>query len=97
MFNTGLGQNRQIINIDAQAACAHRYLLQGFLACYVQHLPVIRLTASRLQQQRRFTDAWITADQHNRSGNQPASKHAVELRNAGRNTFNRRSFNIRQL
>ena len=37
-----------------------------------------------LQQQRRFADAGIAADQHRRARHEAAAEHAVELGNAGR-------------
>ena len=37
-----------------------------------------------LQQQRRFADARLAADQHERSGHDAAAEHAIELADAGR-------------
>ena len=56
-----------------------------FFAGAVEHRPDrCREVRRRLQQQRRLADARLAADQDERSGDDAAAEHAIELVDAGR-------------
>ena len=78
---------------DAQAAGAQADLVDGFLAGDVQHAPAgPRQAGGGLQQQGRFADAGIAADQHGRGRDQAAAQHAVQFGDADRRA--RRRFGV---
>ena len=66
---------------ERAAICAER-----FFAADVQRLHSRAERAERLQQQRRFADARIAADQHHRTIDQTAAEHAIELADADSRT-----------
>ena len=70
--------------LHAEATGAQAGLLDRFFAGDVQHAPAVsRQGGRRLQQQRRFADAGITADQDRRGGHEATAQHPVQLGDAG--------------
>ncbi len=58
----------------------------GFFAGTVENgTDGARDVRGHLQQQRRFSDAGLAAEQHERAGHDAAAEHAIELRDARRN------------
>ena len=70
---------------EAEANGAQPHLLGRFLAGDVDHpVTFAREARSDLEQQGRFADAGIAADQHRRPGDDPAADRPVELGEAAR-------------
>ncbi|MNP35177.1 hypothetical protein D3C76_1284990 [compost metagenome] len=63
LFNAGFRQHVEITGRQAETVCAHCHLLQGFFTGDIQGFHLLRELTQSLQQQRRFTRPWITADQ----------------------------------
>jgi hypothetical protein len=82
-FEVDLGQQLERGGVEVQPARAQRDLLARFLAADVERRRARRQVRQRLQQQRRFADARVAADQHHAAGHQPAAQHAVEFLDAG--------------
>ena len=81
-LNAGFGQTAQRIQRQAQALRTRGDLRDGFLAADVQTFQARAERAQHLQQQGRLADAGIAADQHDRTGDQTAAEHAIELADA---------------
>ena len=72
-------------------------LVLGFLARAVEHRAErLREVRRRLQQQRRLADAWLAADEHERSGHDAAAEHAIELADAASSDARRRRCRCRR-
>ena len=70
---------------DAQPLAPHLDLPLRFLAGDVEHGAALAAEQVRhLQQQRALADPRLAADEDHRAGHDPASEHAVELADAGR-------------
>ena len=69
--------------ISAEPLRAQRDLRAGFLAADIERGPLARDFGQRLQQQRRFADAGIAADQHHAARDEAAAQHAIEFADAG--------------
>ena len=84
-LETRFRQQVQRRPFDAEPVAARLDLMLRFLAGAVEHRPDrVREMRRGLQQQRRLADARLAADQHERSGNDAAAQHAIELVDAGR-------------
>ena len=95
-FELDFGLQLEVLGVDRQALGAHRDLRAGFFAADVQDLLEARHARQRLQQQGRFADARIAADQHHAAGHQAAAQHAVEFLDAGAETRHIDRFDIGQ-
>ena len=73
------GKDAQIRARDAEPRGAQLDLPGRFLARNVQDPVILPEIFADLQQDRRFADARIAADQDQRALDQPAAEHAVEL------------------
>ena len=61
-------------------ACRTNFdLLERFLARNIEHAGIFAHFLTHLQQQRRFADARLTADQHKRAMHSAAAENAVEF------------------
>ena len=78
-----LGQQRHPAAIEPKAPCAQRHLRRRFFAAHIKHRQLLRQMGQRLQQQRRFADTRITADQHHRARHQTTAEHAIKFVGAG--------------
>ena len=78
--NAGLGQHRQIEPRQPEPARAQADLRKRFLARNVKRIEPAFDGGEHLQQQRRFTDARIAADQDHRARHDAASEHAIHFR-----------------
>ena len=84
-------RSRQVSASRYNGACSsdkpltpHLDLVFGFLTRAVEHRPDHRgEMCSGLQEQRRLADARFAADQHERTGDQPSTQHAIELADPG--------------
>ena len=84
-LEAGLRQDVERRAFDAEALAPRLDLMLRFLARAVQHRPGgLREVRGGLQQQRRLPDARLAADQHQRPGDDAASKYAIEFSDAGR-------------
>ncbi len=84
LFQVDLGQQLHATDIQLQPPRAQGDLLARFLAGDIKHvLAGLRQTRQRLQQQGRLADARIAADQHDATGHQPATEHAIEFFHPG--------------
>src|SRR5688572_387264 len=69
----------------AETVAAALHLMFGFLARRVEHgADVAREVGGRLEQQRGLADAGLAAEQDQRTGNDAAAEHAIELLDAAR-------------
>ena len=81
----GFAQDQQIRRGDAQTLGAHLDLARRFLAGNVETGDTFFAYGGKgLQQQRRFADTRVAADQDHRAGHQPAAEDAVKLADAGK-------------
>ncbi len=84
-FEVVLGDDEELLLLDAHAVAAEFDLRGGFLAGDVEHrLARARNLAQGLQQDRRLTDAGVAAQERHRAGDVARSQDAVELLDAGR-------------
>ena len=84
-LEAGLGEQVERRVADAEPLAARLDLMLGFLARAVEHrADRARHVRRRLQQQRRLADARLAAEQHQRSRDDAAAEHAIELVDAGR-------------
>ena len=84
-LDAGLGEQVERRIADAEPIAARFDLMLGFFAGRIQHgADRLREVRGGLQQQRRLADARLAAEQHERSGNDAAAEHAIELADAGR-------------
>ena len=78
-------EDEQIVARHAQPPRAHLDLPHGFLAGNIQHArAILRQMFGGLQQQCRFADARIAADQHQRTFHHAPAEHAVKFSDARR-------------
>ena len=82
-FQRGFAEDEEIGRSDTEPFGAHFYLALGFLAGDVETgEPFLADRGDGLEQQRRFADARIAADEDHRAGHQTAAEDAVELADA---------------
>ena len=78
-------QHKQIFALDAQPPRTHFDLPHGFLARNIQNTRSSRCQMlRRLKQKRRFADARVASDQHQRTFHYTSTQYAIQLSNAGR-------------
>ncbi len=76
----GFAEHVHLAGVVREAIGAETQLLGGFLARHVQRRDAGALEAGgALQQQRRFPDPRLAADQDDRSGDHAPAEHEVEL------------------
>ena len=79
----GLAVEFQVAADRSDPLCPEPDLAQRFLAGHIQNgMACIRNVLCDLQQQGRFADSRISADQNERPLHDPAAKHTVKLRKA---------------
>jgi hypothetical protein len=83
-FDRGFCERFEAIECDAEPLAARSDLGQAFLAGHVEPAHALPERAEHLQQQGRFTDAGIAADQHHRAGDESAAEHTIEFGDTGR-------------
>ena len=81
-FELCLGEDRDV-RCAAQALGPELDLRGRLLAGDQECRPALADRAQRAQQQRRFADTRLTADEDERGGNEPTAEHAVELGDPG--------------
>jgi hypothetical protein len=80
-FEIRLRQQVQILRRHAQTLAAHLDLPLRLLARNVEHARTARAQlVSHFEQQRRFPDAGVAADEDEASRHDAAAEHAVKLR-----------------
>ena len=82
-FDAGFGHDLELVFRQAQAARTHGHLLLGFLAGDIERGKARGDIAQGLQQDGRFADAGVTADQHHRAVHQATAEHPVEFAGGG--------------
>ena len=91
-----LAQDEQIGRLDAEPLGAHFDLPRRFFAGHVEtREPCLAHGGKRLQQQGRFADAGVAADEDHRAGHEAAAEDAVELADARRAPGLLRSYRFR--
>ena len=96
-FDLDGGQQIEPLARDIQAFGPHLDLLNRFFAGDIEHRPDVLCDRARyLEQQRRFADAWFTADQNERTRDQTAAQHAIHLAIADGDTFLDEWLDLRQ-
>ena len=84
-LEAGLREDVERRALHAEPLTSRLDLVLGLFAGAVEHgAEVVRKVCRRLQQQRGLADAGLAADQDQRSRNDAAAEHAVELVDAGR-------------
>src|SRR2546423_14849507 len=73
-----LGEKADVLVRGAQAVGAKGDLSRRFFARDVEHGASPRELVSNLQQQRRFSDAWLSADESNSAKYQSSAQYAIE-------------------
>ena len=84
-FQSGLGEEIKVFGLDSEALAAQFDLPGRFLGGDVEDWTALGETVDRLQQQGRFADPGITADEDEGAGDDPAAEDAVELGDAAAN------------
>ncbi len=87
----------QTAGIKTEAAGAQGHLFAGFLPADVKHLVGERQVGQSLQEQRALADAGVTADQHDRAIDQPATQRPIEFTDAGGDAVDFAGFDFRQV
>jgi hypothetical protein len=75
----GFREDEQVGGIHAEAIGAHLDLLQRLFARDVEHALRAAKQHGQLEQQRRFADARVAADEHHAAGHDPATQHTAHL------------------
>ena len=76
------GLELQVRRDQSQPSGTQRHLCAGFLAADVEDVFFIGQIDQRLQQQGRFADTRVAADQDDTARHQPAAQHPVEFTDA---------------
>jgi hypothetical protein len=82
----GLGEQVEVLRVDAQPVGPQLHLPCGLLARHVEHRTPGELLGEPIErgdEQRALADARIAAEEHQHPGNHPAAQHPVELADAG--------------
>ncbi len=95
-FQLDFSLQLEILGIHRQPLGAQGDLGTGLFAADVQHTLDFRQIRQRLQQQGRFADTRIAADQHYPAGHQSAAEHPVEFLDTGAEARHVDSFDVGQ-
>ena len=95
-LEAGFRQDVERRTFDTEPLAARLDLVLGFLARAVEHrADGAGKVGSGLEQQRRLADARFPADEHERSRNDAAAEHPVELADASRQPFGNHRVDVR--
>ena len=78
-LKVGFGQHIELLAFHTESGGAQLQLPSGFLSGYIQNLVFPAEMGADLEQNGRFADAGVAAQQDQRSLDNSASEHAVEL------------------
>ena len=97
LFERDLGEHLHLRVVEPEPARAQRHLRSALLARHIQRVAARNLQrVQRLQQQRRFADTGVAANEHYAALNDAAAQNPVELFVAGRRTLHLGRFDVAQ-
>ena len=79
LFHRHLGVNVETVRLQIQALAPQFDLLSGFLTRRIEDYGRIRQVGCNAEHKRRFANARIPTQKHQRARNDTASKHTIEL------------------
>ena len=95
VFDFGFGGEFNSRRAETQTLAAQTHLIDRLFAGDIDDAaPLLRESGADLNEQRRFADAGLTAEQQHRSRHKAAAGHAVEFRDAAGEPRHRFRFRI---